>query len=276
MNNAGTIHLKDHNFDLSQAENSELLIKVSPKRLSYAIINAEKQVSVLFDTALQMSVTEMVDELLSENEYLKQKYKTVKIQTETYHFTFIPDELYSASNLHIYKGLFAQNASDKVQVNHIRKAAIMNVFTVQEELIETLLEAYPQAKIYSQAEPLIDGIMYNYQGEKLILQLNESSFELLIINNHIVQYYNIFQINTPDDFNYYLLFVLQQLGLTDMDFEVIVSGDIDKESLFYKRIEKYYSKISFSSNIRIAKPGVTFQDIPEHKFFTLFNLFLCE
>ncbi|RYY78814.1 MAG: DUF3822 family protein, partial [Moraxellaceae bacterium] len=110
----------------------------------------------------------------------------------------------------------------------------MNAFTLQEELTETLFEAYPEAKVYSQAEPLIDGIMYNYQGEKLILQFNDSSFEFLLIDNHIVKYYNIFPISTPDDFNYYLLFVLQQLSLTGSDFDVILSGDIDKESLLYK------------------------------------------
>ncbi|WP_207532832.1 DUF3822 family protein [Desertivirga arenae] len=276
MNNIGTIHLKDYNFDLSQAEESELLIKVSPKRLSYAIINASKQVSVLFDTALEMSLTETIDELLSENEYLKQPYKAVKILTETFNFTFIPNELYSPANLSVYKALFAKKASDNVQVNHIKKAEIRNAFALQEELTETLFESYPNARIYSQAEPLIDGMMYNYQGEKLILQFNDSSFELLIIDNHLVRFYNIFQLHSPDDFNYYLLFVLQQLGLTETDFEVILSGDIDKENLLYKRIEKYYNKISFASNIRLAKLGNTFSSVPEHQFFTLFNLYLCE
>jgi hypothetical protein len=276
MNNIGTIHLKDNNFDLSQAESSELLIKVSPKRLSYAIINAEKQVVALYDSALQLSVTETIDELLSENDYLKQQFKTVKIQTENFQFTFIPDELYSEENHSIYKSLFAKTPSDKMAVSHIRKAGITNAFSLQEELTETLVETFPEAKMYTQAEPLIDGIMYNYQGEKLILQFNDLSFELLLIDNHIVKYYNIFPISTPDDFNYYLLFVLQQLSLTDTDFDVILSGDIDKESLLYKRIEKYYSKISFASNIRIARLGTTFSQIPEHQFFTLFNLFLCE
>jgi len=276
MNNIGTIHLKDPNFDLNPAESSELLIKVSPKRLSYAIINEEKKVTALYDTALQMSLTETVDELFAENSYLKLNYKSVKIQVETFNFTFIPDELFSEDNLHIYKGLFAASPSDKARVSRIRKAGISNVFTFREEITETLFEVLPEAKVYSQAEPLIDGIMYNYQGEKLILQFNDSSFEFLLINNQIVQYYNIFPLSSPDDFNYYLLFVLQQLGLNEADLEVILSGDIDRESLLFKRVEKYYSKVSFASNIRLARLSAAFNQVPEHQFFTLFNLYLCE
>ena len=277
MNYTGTLHRVNKDFQQAIAENSELLIKVSPKRLSYAVVDNKKQIVALYDEALQMPVEETLEELLTDSDELNFNYQTVKISVETFNYTFIPEDLYSDENLGVYQSLFSKTHISRPFVSYSKKAFIKTVFSAQENLLAPLLDLFPKAKIYTQAEPFIDGILSNYQGDKkLALQFNNSSFEALLLSNNGLLYYNIFEIETADDFNYYLLFLLQQLNLSETNLEIIVAGDIDKESLIYKRIEKYFSKISFASNVRIAQLQDTFSDVPAHQFFSLFSLHLCE
>jgi len=277
MNYTGTLHRVNKDFQQAMAENSELLIKVSPKRLSYAVVDNKKQIVALYDEALQMPVEETLEELLTDSDELNFNYQTVKISVETFNYTFIPEDLYSDENLGVYQSLFSKAHISRPFVSYSKKAFIKTVFSAQENLLAPLLDLFPKAKIYTQAEPFIDGILSNYQGEKkLALQFNNSSFEALLLSNNGLLYYNIFEIETADDFNYYLLFLLQQLNLSETNLEIIVAGDIDKESLIYKRIEKYFSKISFASNVRIAQLQDNFSGVPAHQFFSLFSLHLCE
>lgn len=271
------LHLKDKAFGPPEAEQSELLIKAEGNRLSYAVLTAEKKVAVLFDSDLQMPFEDILSGLISENDYLRFPYKAVKLAIETFHFTFIPTELFSEENLLRYESLFSKTLIPSPRVSSSTKTGIKTVFNAPDHISRKVREHYPTVSIHPQSAPLIEGIFQNYQpGKRLVLQFNQSSFELLVLSHKGLEFYNIFELSTPDDFNYYLLLVLQQLNMGDFNSEVLLCGDIDSESLLFKRTEKYFSKISFASTVRINGMEGDFKNIEQHRFFSLLSLSLCE
>ena len=56
MNEFGILHLRDEKFNPSQSSDAQLLIKVAPKRISYAIVNEkENRLQVLYDSPISSS-----------------------------------------------------------------------------------------------------------------------------------------------------------------------------------------------------------------------------
>ena len=56
---------------------------------------------------------------------------------------------------------------------------------------------------------------------------------------------NCFEYDTKEDFLYYLLFTAEQLSLNPEKFELILLGDINKNSPAYKMAWDYIKNISF-------------------------------
>lgn len=276
MNNPETLHFKDGDFTQGNAGDSELLIQVSPSRLSYAVISDRKEVIVLYDTSLQKSLSGTLEELVATNELLNFIYKNVRIAVESFNFSFLPEEVYPKAQSDVIAPLISKSKENEIFTSQIKKAGIKSFFSLPDQLVKALQSAFPDAILYSQAEPFITGILSAYQGSnKIFMNINPTEFEIASISEKGLSFYNIFKHDNADDFNYYLLYVLQELNLTENLPELVLSGHIVAGDITYKRIEKYFDKISFAESSVVALPAALNKDLIS-RFFSLFALSLCE
>lgn len=91
--------------------------------------------------------------------------------------------------------------------------------------------------------------------EKLFLQSNaslhfyvnisHSIFDIVVIEDAKLLFYNIFEYQTKEDFIYYVLFTLEQLELNPEETIISLLGDIDKESSLFKVLYTYVRNICF-------------------------------
>lgn len=278
MNNTGTLHLKVKDFKGDQAGNCELLIRVSTGKLSYAIVNTrEKNLKVLFDCALfHSSMQEAFPNLLAKHEYLNADFSKVKIASETFHFTFVPEEIYSQKTLPVLKNFINSSASVRFISNGLEKSGIRSIASVGDELVSPVLSKYPQAHLFSQAEPFITAVLPLTKNTKtLAVQFNSGTFELLLTVEGRLIYYNIFPAPTTDDFNYFLLMVCRQFDLKAHETEILLSGEIEKYSENYRRILKYFNRIAFADGSKLFAHPEAFTLVPSHQFFPLLSLGVC-
>ncbi|WP_374165388.1 DUF3822 family protein [Arcticibacter sp. MXS-1] len=278
MNYTGTLHLKVEGFNQTAAEECELLLRVSSGRLSYAVIHPEtKSLKVLFDAVLLHSLPVSVSELIKQNEYLSYPFKKVKVSAESFHFTFIPSELYSREGLPAYKNFLSSSKPSFFVVNQLKQTGMQVIAALEEPVAAPFKSAFASPAFYSQAESLITGAaLYPASRRTLFLHFNSATFETLVINGQEVIFYNIYASPTTDDFNYFLLLVIQQLDLKTGEVDVLLSGEIEKYSEHYRRISKYFSSVSFADSTRLFNYQDSFKLVPLHQFFSLLSLSLCE
>src|SRR4051794_39656934 len=95
-------HLIDPDFQTTDAGQSDLLIRITSSRFSYAVVDQSKdQLKVLFDASYRGGIESLDDAFLKA--YLPDlEFSKVKIALETSKFTFIPAEMYSEINLPLY------------------------------------------------------------------------------------------------------------------------------------------------------------------------------
>ena len=79
--------------------------------------------------------------------------------------------------------------------------------------------------------------------DKIYIQVNNSDYELLAFKKNQLQVINRFDFNTAEDFIYYILFTAEQFNLNTETLDLILLGDIEKESELYSIVYKYIRNI---------------------------------
>ncbi|NEU08316.1 DUF3822 family protein [Flavihumibacter sp. R14] len=278
------IHLTDEHFNLDDAGNCHLLIHLAPHSYSYAIVDKDHdRLGVLVRKTFPahadtISNAERLELFRAENEYLRQEFRKVKISVETKAFTFIPEELYSGNDVSQYSKYIASPPEAALLNSDIKPYKVRTVAAIEADLESSVKNSFQDPLIVSQANPFIAGI-YNLiisgNPSGLFLNFGENCFEAAFIQSGIFEFYNIFEIPTADEFNYFLLNLLNQLSIDDSTY-VTLSGEIQEGDENYLRITKYFTQVSFTDVKLMNSGNGAFKRVPTHEFFSLLSLDLCE
>ena len=84
----------------------------------------------------------------------------------------------------------------------------------------------------------------NNEERKMFVHVNESHFEIVVVQNQKLHLFNSFDYKTPEDFIYYILFTAEQLQLNPENFKLEVLGNIVETDAFYQIAYKYIRNIS--------------------------------
>jgi hypothetical protein len=276
MKHSVKTHLIDPNFQSQHSGKCDLLLRITSSRFSYAVVDqAQDQLKALCD--IDIEGFEGLEEALGSDILLNFDFHKVKIATETSKFTFIPSLAYSEQNLKEYAHFIKGNPAE-LSVTDIRIPQIKNITSFDPTLQRMLDKKFISYKLFSSANPLIESGMKLYSGteNQLLLNFNGTNFEAAVFQGSKLAFYNLFRIDTVEDFNYFLLLILQEFKLDQGEGYVIIAGDIGKDDEKFKRLQKYFPEIKHASGKLIIQIPDLFQSIPAHHFFSLIALNLCE
>lgn len=79
----------------------------------------------------------------------------------------------------------------------------------------------------------------NNDIKKVYLNFNLNHFDLVIFNSGKLIFYNNFEVETPEDFLYYVLFTFEQLNINPELVKTSLLGHINTTNAFYKMAYKY-------------------------------------
>ena len=278
MNDYGTVHLKDEKFNPAQSREMQLLIKVGSDRMSYAIVNErDNRLMVLYDSALTQSVEDAIGDLLSENDYIRSSFSKIKVAVQTLNFTFIPQQYYTRDDLPGYEKIIQAQEETKTFVSDVNDHSVKSVVALELKTIAPLISAFSEVKLMSQAEPVIEGNLKTRElkSKRLFLQFNSDSFEACLCNEDKFIFYNVFSTGNADDFNYYLLMLMEQLSIDGAGTSAILAGNISANDELHNRVAKYFQHVRFADCSELTALSPVFDDLPKHRHFSLISLLLC-
>ena len=157
--------------------------------------------------------------------------------------------------------------------------SIKNVISIDSHLKTALENIFQKPRIYNQTVPFLEGVQKSLEREDelvFFIDVQPKHFQIAFFKDFRLEFYNIFEYANADEFNYFLLSVIQSLEIQLEHTRVIISGKISSSGEIYKRIEKYFDSIRFIDSNHLVKYSEKFKEILPHTFSTLFNLDLCE
>lgn len=224
------------------------------------------------------AISDILDVLTVESKLIPHKYGTVACVIVNNLSTIIPSPLFENDKKGMYLKFNATlQIDDLVEIDELKNLDAKNIFALPSGLKKKLGDLYNKVTYHHFSSVLIEGLLFQNKNQiikKLFVHVQPSHFEALVIEGKKLLFYNTFNHHTAEDFIYYLLFVCEQLQLNPENIEVVLLGEIEKNSEIYSITQKYIRNLKFAERTDDADFSYQLQTIPKHNHFTIFNNYL--
>jgi hypothetical protein len=228
--------------------------------------------------------TQKLSELLEgELKWLQQAYSRVRILYERGKSSLVPEALFSEEHK---KDIFEFNIApgpvkdQEIRYDRLNNAAAYNIYQLPQNISGWLSEYFPGAAVYHHSSVLTESLLLKYRNafneKKIFVNTGSTHLDIVQLKDKKLEYYNSFRYNTAEDFMYYLVFVIEQLKLNPEVVEVILVGEIERQSSLVDLIHKYIRNISFIGRNADFRYSFVFDQLPGHYYYNLLNASLCE
>lgn len=280
------VSIVNADIDEFNVQRYSLLVEISNNNATFVILDSETMQYVAIEQiGLNAANGEAEVMILFEQYYLsstysKFKYKHVAIIWCTEFFTFVPKAVFDQESVASYLSLTtAIDISASHILSHFELAIDSHLvygFGVHTKtVVDNLM---PDAKHFHSAGTLINALLTNYKNEhnaNMIAHIKNGYFELAIIENRKLKYFNRFSFLTSEDVVYYTLNVCENLKISPEEIEFKIAGEIEKKSTVYNLLYKYFRNISTIPKSELYKLSAPLQSIPSHFYYNLFNSIHC-
>ncbi len=286
---------KDSSFQKDQFSKYHLSILIRRNAFAFTVLDSSLNKYVQFETLKpeipaekcfsNFALKEIADHIgnqLKALDFSKKAFSSVKVIYESYTSTLVPIELYEKGKEKVYLDFVHDpytETENKYHSNYIKIIDSYNIFPVPVQFINILNKHFKEYKIYSQAESLISSLLkhYNTNTENvLFFNARFREFDLLLMGNGSLKYFNSFSFNEADDILYYILNFVKQNKLNPEKLNLVLIDEIYDDSDIYKKLSDYFRNIEFIKRNPEFHYSPVFDNLPEHTYYSLFSLNKCE
>jgi Protein of unknown function (DUF3822) len=281
------LEVKDPIFSPDNCAEYELLIELSSERFRFIVLGTtQKRVLCLEDYQIdnrfdQDEWADKINGLIHQHEFLGfQSWKNITISFNSPVFTLIPDTYFRKEYVGSYiKLINGEAVKEHEQVLHhaVRYLEAKNVFTANKTVWESLLNIYTleSPTIVHQTGALIEGALIQslqYKTQVLAnLYFEEGFVTVTVAQNGKLLLCNKFHYKAAIDMGYFVLFVLDSIGLKAEDVTFSLYGEITPYSEDYQLLKKFIPQLLFGKNPTNLTFGEVFDDLPDHRYFSLYS-----
>jgi len=272
-------------LELNKSDSCHLSIQVNLDGFSFAILNIQEQKYIALEfydsqnCSTYSDLAEQIDKIILQQELLQQNFATTSISIAHSLNTLTPKALYDDVNGKDILG-FNQALLQNEEENSdwLKSIQAYNSYVIPEELERCFNKHFPNHKWKHDSSILIESLLHQFklqEGEKIYLSIQNTYFELMVLDGKKLKFFNNFSYKSAADLIYYLLFTCEQLSLNPDQVSLIISGEIEEESEVYKNLYKYVRNISFIKRNPNYEYSFVFDEVKEHYYYKLLNQHLC-
>lgn len=245
------------NNNLGNHNTTELSIQISLNGLSFCVLNRQTNtIDFLKRIAIEKKATpykvlDMLIQAFDTEPSLKLPFKRVQVLHDNELATIVPKELFDEAHLADYLKFNSKILkSDFIAFDEISINNSVNVYVPYVNINNYIYEKFGAFSYKHVSTILIEKILeaeQYAQNSKLYIHVEQSHFNIVVVNKGKLVLYNTFEYNSKEDFIYYVLFTLEQLDLSPEIIDIILLGNISMNDAIYKIIYKYIRHVSFGT-----------------------------
>lgn len=254
----------------------ELSIQVNLNGLSFFVLNTmdskiEFLESVNFDK--KQTPQALLDHLthsFNSLETLQRQFGKVTVIHDNELATLVPKPLFDETNLVDYLKFNTKILkTDFITYDALTIEDLMVVYVPLVNINNFIFERFGSFEYKHSATILLNRVLTlekNSKSLKMYLNIEESHFEIVVVENNKLKFYNRFEYTAKEDFIYYLLFTAEQLQLNPEEFPAVLMGSISEDDDLFKIAYKYVRHVSL-----LSTDAMLYSNGASSKYFTLLN-----
>ncbi len=240
----------------------DLSIQINLSGLSFCVLNTETNViehleHITFSTLKNTeTVLDAVKHVFNTHTQLHQNFTNVTLIHQNIWQTLVPKALFKEALLADYLKYNTKILkTDFIAYDELLAHNIMSVYIPFTNVNNYVFEHFGSFIYKHQSTVLIESLERDTKNNiesKVYVNFNNKSIDLIIFKAGKLELYNSFEIFTPEDVIYYILFTLEQLQLSPDTINVAVMGLITTDNTNYQILYKYIR------HVEIYKPNYSF------------------
>lgn len=278
---------KDKSFDFDKINNYSLSIRIDTNGLSFCIYDYF-QIKYLAASSIAYSkkvtnYSDLYDEVkkvFDSNSILNHEYKSVKVCFVTNKFTLIPDDYFVKEEIKEYfcfNNYLSEN--EELHFNHVESLSGNVIFSIPCDITTFFINRFKsKVQFYSQISSLSEkSFARNAQKRfSLYVNINNNCFDVIIKKSNSILFCNSFEHTNYKDFLYFVLATVKSFKIGKRESEVIVSGDVNEESLYVKELKRYLGNVELEDLPQLFSYSKILQGVHPNFFSNLYYLVNCE
>ncbi|MDX5348376.1 MAG: DUF3822 family protein [Hymenobacteraceae bacterium] len=274
------VHISDYNLYLS-VSNRYLRVGVADIKRNKFLVLEDYELGPLYSS---LQVVEQLRLIVKDHPFLQyHDWNQIRFCIKNQEFTLIPDTLYDAAAQADYLRLHCEldEYHDHVYTYHHAGIGAVNIFAINIYLTDWLAELYQTRpiKLLHQTSALIEGVLHlagRAEQKQLFLHVEQNYLSILVVRNGQLEFCNIFHFISPEDFIYYIIFVMQELKLNPEQDPLVVWGDLTHDSELFTILRKYVRFVKLGQKPNDISYSYKFDDLFGHRYFDLYSIHLCD
>ncbi|MDT0690671.1 DUF3822 family protein [Salegentibacter sp. F188] len=232
----------------------KLSIQVSLNGLSFCILNTKSKAVVFYKKQIftaQLNPAKVLAEIeliYQKESVLEQEVDEVIVIFSNSFYSLVPSPLFSEENVSNYLKFNTKILkTDFIAYDELEKEKIINVYIPYTNIINYFFDKYGEFEYRHSISVLIEELLKlpGNAEPKVYLYNRNKEYDLVIVDNGKLLLCNTFSYETREDFLYYILFTAEQLNLDPLKLDLLLLGNIDRDSALYKMAYHYIRNINF-------------------------------
>lgn len=267
-------------FDAEKSSHYRMAIQFALGGLSFALLDTTSQTLVGFEHYQSDLLADSNDlfrtlERALESKGLNNKpLHSVLCIVDNRYCTLVPQSLFDENDLAKYLDFgFQAPKGYAIASEMIKQAQCHNVFAWPKTLHDMVKSKWGKAAITQSISVLIDTIMTSDPQTGVFVHVHNRDFDLVMKKDGNLHFFNNFKFVTKEDFAYFLLFAMEQNGLSGQDTPVCFSGLIRPASEIVDLCSRYIKNIRFVANPHTLSVSKALDDVPFQYYFIHYQTF---
>jgi len=195
-------------------------------------------------------ILEKLQDIFKKEKSLQYDFETVTVIHQNNLNTLVPNEYFKKDALKSYlKYSIKTIATDLITFDELDFMNSKNVYVPYVNINNFLFQNFGEFEYKHYSSVLLEKLFSIATNDICCyIHVSKSTFDIVIIKNSNLQFFNIFEYKTKEDFMYYVLFTLEQLELSTEETLVTVLGDIEEDSDLFRLMYTYIRNIDFLSS----------------------------
>ena len=278
------VQIVDELFDERQTRSFKLALHLGSEGLVAAVWdeNVNRVLGLEYfefhKTGQPASWLNRYETVLKESSFLHLSYKKVLVGIRDTKFTLVPNALYASDATETYfKFTHTLLDTEHLHQDNLPNLDARLLYTCPTIIENAIKQNHSPLSFHYASSAWIEYLLLTsryVEGAKVAINMFPSHFEIAAILQGRLQLFNSFSIKNADDFIYYLMFCITQLGFNPEQLKLEIHGQISQESAMYQLAKRYIKNVEWASRPDALTCGSQFANIPTHCHTEIFSQFL--
>ncbi len=279
----------DEAFSANQPDTYNLYLAVGKNTIRIGIEDAARHKMLALEeytlaniyTPLQLA--QQLREITAAHSFLTSvNWHQIRVAVKNQQFTLLPHTLYEPAAAAEYLRLHAELDAYHDRVLTYRHAGLdaVSIFATDQHVLSFLADTFPPEKtrIRHHTSTLIETLLHATERtlqKKIYAYTEQNYLTVILIKDGTLEFCNVFYYATPEDFMYFLIFVMQEQKLNPDQDPLTIWGDISHDSALFDIMRKYIRHVHLGKKPTGLEYSYKFEEHFEHRYLDVFSLHFC-